>query len=335
MSDLLSVEDLTVAYTPLGGRPAQAVSSLSFRVPGGSVVGIVGESGSGKSTAALALLGLTRRSGKILSGSVQLEGRELMSLSAKEWERVRGREIGLITQNPRASLHPVLRVGDQIAAVFRHHTKATASEARERVIELLKLVGINDPVRRYEAFPDELSGGMAQRVVIAMALACSPRLIIADEPTSGLDVTVQAQILDDLTRSVRTVGSGLVLVTQDLSIVANYCNDVYLLHAGEVVESCGVDEFFGEPGHPAATALLVAQRREQLDRFVLRGMPVDMRARPSGCQLSRRCPFAQEADGCTATHPDLKPAGANHLARCHRVAAVRAAWREERSQVDE
>lgn len=326
MSDLLSVENLTVEYARLGARPAQAVSQLSFRVPGGSVVGIVGESGSGKSTAALAVLGLTRRSGRIVSGSVQLEGRELLGLPLRDWEGIRGREIGLITQNPRASLHPVMRVGDQIAEVFRRHTKSTAEAARERVIELLKLVGINDPVRRYDAFPDELSGGMAQRIVIAMALACSPRLIIADEPTSGLDVTVQAQILDDLARSVRAVGSGLVLVTQDLAIVANYCDDVYLLHAGEVVESCGVDEFFGEPAHPAAIALLIAQRREQLERFALRGMPVDIRARPKGCQLSRRCPFVSEADGCTTVHPDLKPAGANHLARCHRIAAVREAW---------
>jgi oligopeptide/dipeptide ABC transporter ATP-binding protein len=322
MKELLVVEDLTVGYRPLGASPYVAVRELSFVVPEGSVVGLVGESGSGKSTASLACLGLTRGTGSILGGTVRLGDRELLSLTEDEWQRVRGKEIALITQNPRASLHPVKRVGDQISEVYRAHTSVSAAQARERALELLKAVGINDPERRYDAYPNQLSGGMAQRIVIAMALSCSPRLIIADEPTSGLDVTVQGQILDDLVQSVRYAGSGLVLVTQDLGIVANYCDHIYLLHAGELVEAGNVSTFFAEPSHPAALALLAAQRRKQYVAVALRGMPIDVRARPEGCQLAPRCPFADESSGCYSKHPGLVVVDEDHTARCFRLDTV-------------
>ena len=324
--DLLTVENLSVEYVTPGEPINRAVNKLSFSVPPGRVVGLVGESGGGKSTAVLAVLGLTRRRGRIVSGKVSLEGRELLTLSPHEWQEVRGRQIALVTQNPRGSLNPVARVGKQIVAVYRAHTNATEQQARARALELLKLVGINDPTRRFDAFPDQLSGGMAQRIVIAMALACSPKILIADEPTSGLDVTVRAQILDDLVRSVRTVGSGLVIISRDLSIVANYCDDVYMIHAGEVVERASVERFFAQPHHPATVALLAAELRVGGDDFKLRGLAVDARQLPAGCWLSPRCPFASEAAGCFRVHPSIERINGLHAARCFRTQVVSEAW---------
>jgi oligopeptide/dipeptide ABC transporter ATP-binding protein len=192
-------------------------------------------------------------------------------------------------------------------------------------------VGINDPVRRLEAYPEELSGGMAQRVLIAMALACSPKLLIADEPTSGLDVTVQAQILEDLAGSVAAVGSGLLLVTQDLSVVANYCDHTYYLYAGEVAEHAPTDRFFAQPSHPGAVALLAVQRRDSWERFRLRSLPVDGRRLPPGCFTHPRCPFARAEDGCMTVHPELRALGPGHEVRCHRAEVVREEWSRESS----
>jgi oligopeptide/dipeptide ABC transporter ATP-binding protein len=328
MNQLLEVEALTVEYASPGEPPNRIVNALSFQLPRGKVVGLAGESGSGKSTAILAVLGLTRRHGRIVGGSVRLEGRELMSLSREEWGKVRGRQIGLVTQNPRASLNPVVRVGQQIAEVYRTHTGAAPEQAKSRALELLRLVGINDPSRRYEAYPDQLSGGMAQRVVISIALACAPKVLIADEPTSGLDVTVRAQILDDLVASVRAVGSGLVLVSQDLAVLANYCDELYLVHAGEIVEQASTDLFFQRPHHPASLALLAAERRFHVKEFGLHGLPIDGRQLPTGCYLAPRCPFVDAAAGCQRVHPDLNPVGDGHYARCLRAATVADAWTE-------
>jgi peptide/nickel transport system ATP-binding protein len=328
MNNLLEVDALTVEYASPGEPANLAVNGLSFRLPRGKVVGLAGESGSGKSTAVLALLGLTRRRGRIVAGSVRLEGSELLNLSRDEWRKVRGRQIGLVTQNPRGSLNPVVPVGRQIAEVYRTHTGAPREEARQRALELLRLVGINDPVRRYEAFPDQLSGGMAQRIVISIALACSPKVLIADEPTSGLDVTVRAQILDDLVASVRAVGSGLVLVSQDLAILANYCDELYLVHAGEVVEHAPTDRFFKWPHHPATLALLSAERRFHIDEFGLHGLPIDGRQLPSGCYLSPRCRFAETSAGCNRVHPALTTVADGHMVRCLRADNVARAWKE-------
>jgi oligopeptide/dipeptide ABC transporter ATP-binding protein len=329
MTNLLEVANLSVEYRPLGQKPHSAVMNLSLNVPAGTIVGLVGESGCGKSTTSLACIKLTRGAGVIASGSVRLDGQELLTMSDRQLQAVRGKQVGYITQNPRASLHPVMRVGDQISAVYRAHTRASPAVARGRVLELLQLVGINDPARRYSAYPDQLSGGMAQRIVIAMALACSPRLIIADEPTSGLDVTVQGQILDDLLHSVRTVGSGLLLVTQNLAIVANYCDDIYLMHAGEIVEHGTTSTFFARPAHPASLALLTAERRLQGTGVRLHGMPVDVRVRPDGCQLAPRCPFVSDAAGCRHVHPELVEVQAGQVSRCLRAAEVAAAWQEQ------
>jgi oligopeptide/dipeptide ABC transporter ATP-binding protein len=276
----------------------------------------------------LATLGLTRHGGEIVAGQVLLEGKNLLKASEDEWRSIRGSRIGLVTQNPRAALNPVRRVGDQIASVYRAHRQTSEDEANQRALELLRMVGINDPERRIRAFPHELSGGMAQRALIAMALACTPELLLADEPTSGLDVTVQAQVLDDLRLAAAEVGSSLLLVTQDLGIVANYCDRVYLLHAGEVVEEATVDRFFATPSHPASAALLAAQRGLVDSGFRLTGFPVDGRRLPSGCWLHPRCPFADEPAGCMSTHPELVRIAPDHLSRCHRRAVVEAAVRE-------
>jgi peptide/nickel transport system ATP-binding protein len=324
---LLRVRDLSVEYRGVGSIN-RAVNDVSFDVNAGEVVGIVGESGSGKSSTVLAVLGLTRQGGRIVKGSVRFEGRELLELSHDELRRIRGGRIGLVVQNPRGALNPVVRVGEQIAGVYRAHTNAKPSQARERALELLRMVGINDPERRLEAFPHELSGGMAQRVLIAMSLACNPTLLIADEPTSGLDVTVQAQLLDELRGAADTAGSAILLVTQDLGIVANYCDRVYMMHAGEIVEHAPVVNFFDHPAHPSTAALLAAQRKRGADRLALRGFPIDGRRLPEGCYLHSRCPFASLDAGCTRVHPELREVLPGHEARCHRSDLVQAVARE-------
>ena len=315
---LLEVDNLSIEYISLDSRNL-AVNDFSFSCDAGEVVGIVGESGSGKSTAMLGILGLTRAGAHIVGGNVRLDDRELLGLSDSEWGAIRGDEIGLITQNPRGSLNPVLPVGIQIARVYRaHNPEVSKDQARDRAKELLEMVGINDPERRLDSFPHELSGGMAQRVLIAMSLSCTPKLLLADEPTSGLDVTVQAQVLDDLRDAALAVGSSMVLVTQDLGIVANYCDRIYQLHAGESVEQAPTSEFFKRPAHPASAALLMAHRGAEAERFKLHGFPVDGRRLPGGCWLHQRCPFVDEAAGCTTNHPDLIQVGPDHVSRCFR-----------------
>ena len=333
---LLEVRDLRIEYRQIGSVN-NAVNDVSFNVRRGEVVGIVGESGSGKSSSMFGVLGLTRRSGRIVGGSVHFEGRQLYSasrdgidgLSDEEWRTVRGSAIGLVTQNPRGALNPVMRLGEQLITMYRAHREATEEEARDRAIQLLEIVGINDPVRRLRAFPHELSGGMAQRVLIAMALACSPRLLIADEPTSGLDVTVQAQVLDDLRHAVDEVGSSLLVVTQNLSIVANYCDRVYVMHGGEIVEEAPTERFFELPSYPASAALLAAQRGIADKALQLTGFPVDGRNLPPGCLLHARCPFSKAEDGCTTVHPDFVEVVPGHVSRCHRTAAVTEAVRTQ------
>lgn len=245
---LMQVEGLRVGY-PLGRDWHRPVDGLSLRIHEREVVGLVGDAGSGKSTAALALLGLARAPGQILGGSVRFDGRELLGMPDAELRRIRGREIGLIVQNPRSALNPMLRIGTQIGLAYRAHNPGSQRDAREKALEMLRMVGINDPERRVEAFAHELSGGMAQRALIAMALSSRPRLLIADEPTSGLDVTIQAQFLDQMWQTVQQTGSAILLVTQELGVIANYCDRVLVLHEGRIVEDAPVRQFFAAPQH--------------------------------------------------------------------------------------
>ncbi|MCY4085863.1 MAG: ABC transporter ATP-binding protein [Actinomycetia bacterium] len=327
---LLSVRGLSVEYRQVGSAN-RTVTGASLEVPAGEVVGLVGESGCGKSTLALAVLGMTRRSGQIVGGSVEFEGQKLFdvsqgsSLTEDEWRAYRGREIGLVVQHPRGAFNPVKRIGEQIDRHYQVHSGASSGEARRRTLELLEQVGINDPQRRVNSFPHELSGGMAQRALIAMALSPSPKLLIADEATTALDVTIQEQILDLLDELRRTHKLGMIVVSHDMGVVANYCDRVYLMNAGEVVEHAPVERFFEEVAHPAAIALLAAQGVGHDHRAVrLRGLPVDTRRVPPGCRLHLRCPFASSDAGCSTVHPELSNFHDGHQVRCHRAADVTA-----------
>jgi peptide/nickel transport system ATP-binding protein len=257
---ILSVRDLTVGYA-VERSWTTPIAHLDLDLRAGEVVGLVGDAGSGKSTLALALLGLARPPGKILSGSVAFDGRDILTLPAEQ-RRLRGEEIAIIVQNPRAALNPMLRIGRQIGFAYQAHRKASDREARARAIEMLRLVGINDPERRVDAYAHELSGGMAQRALIAMALAARPRVLIADEPTSGLDVTIQAQFLDEMWQTVRQTGSTTLLVTKELGIIANYCDRVLVLHDGRIVEAAPVRQFFSSPAHAYSQAILALERGE-------------------------------------------------------------------------
>lgn len=252
---LLKVRDLRVGYE-VPGDLVVPVEGVSFDLNPHEVVGLVGDAGSGKSTTALALMGLARPPGKILGGTAMFDGRDLLSLPDDEIRAIRGRDIGIIVQNPRAALNPMLRVGRQIGYAYRAHNRATEAEARNQAVEMLRLVGINDPERRVEAYAHELSGGMAQRALIAMALSSTPKLLIADEPTSGLDVTIQAQFLDEMWNTVQKTGSAMLLITQELGVIANFCDRVLVLHQGRIVEDAPVRQFFADPQHPYSQEVL-------------------------------------------------------------------------------
>ncbi len=259
---VLEAVGLTVVYPTGRGRVTRVLDRFTLSIEPREIVGLVGESGSGKSTAALALQGLVRHPGRFDAGKVLFEGRNLLSLPETELRRIRGRDIGMITQKPRQSLNPMLRVGHQISNVYRAHNRVGSDEGKRRAVEMLRTVGINDAERRAGAYPHELSGGMAQRALIAMALSSRPKLLIADEPTSGLDVTIQAQFLDEMWTTVQQTGSAVLLVTQDLGIIANYCDRVVVLQNGQTIESAPVRVFFKAPEHPYSQKILGLQRAE-------------------------------------------------------------------------
>jgi ABC-type dipeptide/oligopeptide/nickel transport system ATPase component len=324
---MLLVEGLTVEYLGISGQ-SRAVSDVSFSVDRREVVGIVGESGSGKSTATLAVLGLVRPPGRIVAGHVQFDGVSISGLPEREWSKVRGDRIALIPQRPRAALSPVSPIGSQICEVYRaHRPHASRREAWARGIDMLAAVGINDPERRMDAFPHELSGGTVQRVLLAMGLACEPALLIADEPTSGLDVTIQAQVLDDIHTAVTLNQSALLIVTQDLAIVANYCDRAYVMHAGEIVESAPTESLFARPASPASLALIAAQRRVAARPLQDRSFSIAHDGPESSCRLEPRCTFSDPDAGCRSVHPALVAIDDRHEVRCHRAATVQNAAR--------
>ncbi|NKB26134.1 MAG: dipeptide ABC transporter ATP-binding protein [Rhodobacteraceae bacterium] len=256
---VLAVRGLSVVYRTADGfvRP---IKDLSLTIHEREVVGLVGDAASGKSTAALALMGIVRPPGRIETGEVVFAGQDLLSMDEDALRAIRGKDIGIIVQNPRGALNPMLRVGAQIGNVYRAHNDVTRKASAHHAVDMLRKVGINDPERRVEAFAHELSGGMAQRALIAMSLSSSPRLLIADEPTSGLDVTIQAQFLDEMWATVQATGSAIVLVTQDLGVIANYCDRVVVLHDGAIVENKPVPEFFANPEHPYSQKVMSLQR---------------------------------------------------------------------------
>ncbi|MBL8835619.1 MAG: ABC transporter ATP-binding protein [Alphaproteobacteria bacterium] len=318
---LLEVEDLHTHFIARGLdnriRTARALNGVSFALEAGRTLGLVGETGAGKSLTALSIMGLLRAPARIVAGAIRFEGRDLVGASEDELNALRGGSIALIVQSPRTSLDPLTRVGDQLIAVHRAHRQVDAAAARERAIAMLASVGIPDPARRMNAWPHELSGGMAQRILIAMALINEPRLLIADEPTTGLDVTVQAQVLDLLRRLVREKGIGAIVITHDLGVVAHYCDDVAVMYAGSIVESGSVRAVFGDPRHPY-TRNLIASTPEKLQ--VDRGRrpavpPPNLYALPDGCHYRDRCPDAAEL--CAQAPPWIAVGDPGHCARCH------------------
>ena len=315
---LLAVENLrTHFYTEAG--VARAVDGVSFSIAAGETVGLVGESGCGKSVTAFSIMRLIGSPGRIEPGSRMLfEGRDLMALSDREMRRVRGNRIAMIFQEPMTALNPVFTVGDQIAEVARVHEGASRKAAWSRAVEMLELVGIPAPAERAREYPHQMSGGMRQRVVIAMALVMKPALVIADEPTTALDVTIQAQILDLLKDLQQKFGTSILLITHDMGVVAEAASRVIVMYGGEIVEEAPVSRIFEHPHHPYTEGLLGAMPRMGQEKSRLQTIPGTVPAPthwPAGCRFHDRCPYAWERTA--HEHPPLYEIGAGHFSRCH------------------
>ncbi|MFG1298219.1 ABC transporter ATP-binding protein [Xanthobacter sp. V3C-3] len=321
MAPLLDVRDLSIAFPK-----ATPVRGLSLTVEAGETLALVGESGSGKSLTALALLRLLPPQARIAGGEVLFGGRDLARLDDRALRDVRGRDIAMVFQEPMTSLNPVLSIGHQIAEVVRLHQGLSRRAALARAVELLDLVRIPEPQRRVSEYPHELSGGMRQRVMIAIAVACSPRLLIADEPTTALDVTIQAQVLDLLDALRRDLSMGLLLITHDLGVVAEWADRVAVMYAGRKVEEAPFETLFGAPLHPYTRGLLAASPRLDAAQHSSRGLLTEIRgsiasaAGQAGCAFAPRCPLARAA--CHAAAPDLAAVAPGHLVACPVTAAT-------------
>ncbi len=320
---LLEVEDLAVSFTR-DGRRVQVLDGVSFAIEPGEILGVVGESGSGKTVTALSLARLLGEQGTIARGRISLGGRDLTVLSADEMTKVRGQDIAMIFQEPMTSLNPLLKVGFQVAEVLMEHLGLDRVPAKRRAIDLLDLVGIADPERRAEAYPHQLSGGMRQRVMIAMALACEPKLLIADEPTTALDVTIQAQILALLRDLRERTGAAILLITHDLGVIAETVDRVLVMYAGEIVEEAPVERLFTAPAHPYTRLLLRSIPSVEAKRPVLEaiaGAPPSPARFPSGCRFHPRCPLG--VGSCADKPPPREAAPGGGIVRCWRKADVR------------
>jgi oligopeptide/dipeptide ABC transporter ATP-binding protein len=315
---LLTIDSLRT-YFHTGAGLARSVDGVSLSVRAGETLGVVGESGCGKSVTALSVLRLIRPPGRIEAGSrVLFEGRDLLTLPEKELRAIRGNRIAMIFQEPMTALNPVFTVGEQIAEVVRVHAAGTRKQAWARAVEMLALVGIPAPEQRANEYPHQLSGGMRQRVMIAMALVMNPALVIADEPTTALDVTIQAQILALLADLQRRLGTAVLLITHDLGVIAEVARRVVVMYGGEVVEEAPVGELFARAHHPYTEGLLAAMPRVGAQRqrlVVIPGTVPPATAWPSGCRFRERCPYAWER--CERQHPPLYDVGAGHTSRCH------------------
>ena len=314
---LLSINNLSVSFQTDRGV-VQAVDQVSFDVDAGETLAIVGESGSGKSVTALSILQLLGDAGTISDGQIVFDGQNLLDLPEKDIRNIRGDRIAMIFQEPMSSLNPVLTIGKQVAEPIWLHRKKTWNEALDQAEELIKKVSIPDARQRLDAYPHQFSGGMRQRVMIAMALACEPKLIIADEPTTALDVTVQAQILSLLKNLTTELNSALILITHDLGVVARYANRVAVMYGGRIVESATAAELYKHPKHPYTEGLMASIPTldgEPGSRLqTIEGQPPDLLHMPAGCAFHPRCPYAAEI--CKHTKPPLKEVEANHFRAC-------------------
>jgi len=317
-NSLLQVKGLkTYFYTEDG--VVQAINGVDFTIKAGEIMGLVGESGSGKSVTSLSIMRLLPGSGKIVEGEILLDGKDMVKLPEDQIIKLRGNEISMIFQQPTSCLNPVFRIGDQIAETIMVHQDLSKREAWNQAIEMLRKVGIPAPEKRATAFPHEISGGQAQRVMIAMALSCQPRLLIADEPTTALDVTIQAQILDLMRQLRDETGTAILLITHDMGIIAEMCDDVAVMYAGQIVEYARVETLFAAPLHPYTEGLLAAiptlgEMKETL--AVIPGSVPNLLHLPDGCKFAPRCPYVKE-EICIAKTPDLREVAPGHQARCY------------------
>ena len=318
MTPLLEVRNLKTYLSTSQGL-IKAVDSVSYDVGVGETVALVGESGCGKTMSALSIMRLVPKpQGSIVDGEIRFQGKDLLTLDDEEMRRIRGQEIAMIFQEPMTSLNPVLTIGRQITETLEAHDTVSKDEARKRALELLQLVGIPDPERRLSDYPHQLSGGMRQRVMIAIALSCKPKLILADEPTTALDVTIQAQILELMRDLSKKFGVALLIITHNLGVVARYADRVHVMYAGKVIESASAREIYQNPRHPYTLGLLHSvprldqPRKTKLDP--IQGQPPDLWNLPGGCSFRPRCKFSVER--CAGEVPPLMEIGNEHLSAC-------------------
>ena len=314
---LLEIKDEKLSFfTPAG--EVKALNGVSFSMNEGEVLGIVGESGSGKSVTAYSIMGLTAYPGKLIGGTIYFNGHQIEKMSEKEMRKIRGNEVSIIFQDPMTSLNPVYTIGNQITEVIRLHTGKSKKEAYDRAKELLELVGINEPTKRLKQYPHELCGGMRQRVMIAIALACEPKLLIADEPTTALDVTIQAQILELMQELRQKLGMSIIMITHDLGVVASMCERIAVMYAGHIVEYGTADEIFYEPKHEYTKGLINSIPKlsaQEIERLVpIEGQPVDLLNPPAGCPFAPRCANCMKI--CLREMPPKTELSDTHYSHC-------------------
>ena len=315
--NLVEVKNLEVSFFTYAGE-VKAVRGISYNLKPGEALGIVGESGSGKSVSSYGLMGIIPEPGKVIGGQILFEGRDVTAMSEKELLKIRGKDISMIFQDPMTSLNPLFTIGNQIEESLRKHTSLDKDQRQKRMVELLTLVGINQPEKRLKQYPHEFSGGMRQRVMIAMALACDPKLLIADEPTTALDVTIQAQILELLKELKDKIHMGIVFITHDLGVVSDICDSISVMYAGTIVESGSSDQIFYEPRHPYTWGLLASVPKIDTDEhqrlIPIEGNPVDLINPPKGCPFAPRCKHCMKI--CIDQAPPQCQVGEGHMAAC-------------------